>query len=317
MDVEPAIAAWLLEGDPAIGWQARRDLLDRPQGEWSAERARVAHEGWGAALLAHQGADAQWSPDIYTPKWTSTFYTMQVLRLLGLPPADPRARAAATVMLDRGQRADGGLVYGSRAAANARSETCIAGMGLATAAYFVPDDSRITALVEYLLREQMDDGGWNCQRPNGATHASFHTTILVLEGLLEWESAAGPDSRVSSARGRGAEFLLGHRMFRSHRSGAVISPAFTQLSFPGRWHYDILRGLEYLAAANHERDARALDAIDILRAKRRKDGAWPVQHRHAGATYFEMEQAGKPSRWNTLRALRVLRWWEGPARPTA
>lgn len=294
-----------------------RDLMGRPEREWSAERTRVASEGWGAALLAHQCNDAQWSRDVYRPKWTSTFSTMQLLRLLGLPPEHARARAAATVMLDRGQRADGGLIYGSPVTAKARSETCISGMGLATTAYFVPGDERLGLLVEYLLREQMDDGGWNCRRPHGATHASFHTTILALEGLLEWEAGTGPDARVSEARARGAEFLLAHGMFRSHRTGAVVSAAFTQLSFPGRWHYDILRGLEYLAAGGDEPDARAEEAIAILRAKRRKDGTWPVQHRHAGATYFEMEQTGKPSRWNTLRALRVLRWWEGGAPPTA
>ncbi len=297
-DVSADVMDWLLAGDPAVRWQVMRDLQGEPPEVYERERARVAIEGWGAQLLAHQAADGSWSDNVYTPKWTSTFYTMQVLRLLGLAPSDERGRAGARIVL--------GFVADTRAG----GETCISGMGLATVAYFAIEDERVERLVEHLLREQMDDGGWNCQRSRGATHASFHTTILALEGLLEWEDTVRPEPRVAAARERGAEFLLAHRLFRSHRTGDVVSPAFKQLSFPGRWHYDVLRGLEYLADAGNPPDARADEAIGILRSKRRKDGSWPVQHRHAGPTYFEMEETGKSSRWNTLRALRVLRWWE-------
>ncbi len=297
--MEAETLPWLLEGDPAIRWQVMRDLLEESAATYERERAKVATEGWGAALLAHQRPDGSWSDNVYTPKWTSTFYTMQLLRSLGLPGSDERGRAGARIVLEFVAESAGGR------------ETCISGMGLATVAAFGIEDERVERLGEYLLGEQMEDGGWNCQRRRGATHASFHTTILVLEGLLDWERSGRPAARVAAARERGAEFLLEHRMFRSHTTGEVVSPAFRQLSFPGRWHYDVLRGLEYLAAVGHPRDARAEEAIAILRSKQRKDGRWPVQHRHAGSTYFEMEETGKPSRWNTLRALKVLRWWEG------
>lgn len=312
-DLSGATEAWLLETDPAIRWQVMRDLLGRPESEWGAVRASVAEEGWGAELLRHQRADGSWSEQVYTPKWTSTFYTMQLLRLLGLPPSDERGQAGARIVLERGARADGGLVYGSRVTARAGGETCISGMGLATVAYFGVDDPRVDALVEHLLREQMDDGGWNCQRRRGATHASFNTTILVLEGLLQWERMAGSDARVTAARHRGEEFLLAHRMFRSHRTGDVVNPAYLRFPFPGRWHYDVLRGLEYLAEAGAERDERAREAVELLIARRSAEGRWPGYRGYTGPVYFSMEGQAKASRWNTLRAMRVLRWWESQA----
>ena len=300
---------WLLEGDPAIRWQVMRDLQRLPAGTYEAERRRVATEGWGARLLAHQRADGRWSlRHAYTPKWTSTFYTMQLLWQLGMDPATPAAQLGARVLLDNGQAADGGIRCGPERQRRPRlGEVCESGMGMAAAAWFLPGEPRLAALRDNLLREQFADGGWNCQR--SATHSSFNTSLLVLEGLLEWERRHGPDAEVTAARVRGHEFMLAHRLFRSHRSGELISPQYLMLSFPGRWHYDILRGLDYLALAGAERDERASEAIDVLRKKRRADGAWPVQRRHAGTTFFEMEEAGGPSRWNTLRALRVLAWW--------
>lgn len=311
-ELSDGTVAWLLEGDPAIRWQVMRDLLGRPADEWDAVRARVGNEGWGAELLGHQRRDGSWSEQVYTPKWTSTFYTMQLIRLLGLPPSDERGRAGAHIVLERGARADGGLVYGSRVTARASGETCISGMGLATIAYFGVDDPRVEALIEYLLREQMEDGGWNCRRPRGATHASFNTTILALEGLLEWERQMGEDPRVTAARRRGEEFLLAHQMFRSHRSGEVVNPAYLRFPFPGRWHYDILRGLEYLADADAARDERAAEAVALLVARRDTDGRWPGYRGYSGPVYFQMESQTKASRWNTVRAMRVLRWWETP-----
>jgi hypothetical protein len=303
-----AVLDWLLQGDPSIRWQTMRDLLDRPEREWSAERERVAREGWGTRLLAEQSPDGRWGGGLYSPKWVSTHYTLLLLRSLGLPPIEP-ARRAATQLLDGGFQPDGGI-RASRAKAEP-GETCVTGMTLAMTTCFRLNDERNYGMVEHLLRVQTPDGGWNCLWRNGSRHGSFHTTISALEGLLEYERMYPEQADAARAAGaRGREFLLVHRLFRSHTTGAVVSEAMTRFSFPPQWHYDVLRGLDYFQAAAAPRDDRLDDAIGLLTRKRRKDGTWPLQNRHPGPLWFEMEEVGKPSRWNTLRALRVLRWWE-------
>ncbi|HLG16103.1 MAG TPA: hypothetical protein VJH03_16590 [Blastocatellia bacterium] len=306
--------AWLRAGDPSIRWQALRDLVGASPRAVERERRKVARDGWGARLLAKQDADGKWaggqSSDggLYSPKWISTTYTMLLLRDLGLPSKNPQARRACGLLLDGGLQRDGGINYGWRG----RSETCITGMVLSILSYFEYDDARVETIADHLLEQQMPDGGWNCRRRYGATHASMNTTISALEGLRLYELQRGRKVRaVRAAQRRGREFLLRHRLFRSHRTGEVIKRDFVRLSFPPRWHYDVLRGLDYFQAVNAERDGRLSDAIDILRDTRRSDGCWPLQHRYKGRTYFEMERLGGPSRWNTLRALRVLKWWEG------
>ena len=231
---------------------------------------------------------------------------MLTLRDLGLPPASRRVRKACARLLDEGLQRDGGINYGWRG----QSETCITGMVLSILSYFEHDDERLDVLAGHLLGQQMPDGGWNCQRPRGATHSSVHTTISALEGLWHYERYRQRSVReVRRAQRRGRGFLLAHRLFRSHRTGEVIKPEFTLLAFPPRWHYDILRALDHFQAARAPRDERLADAIEILRSRRRLDGRWPLQHRHRGKSYFEMERVGAASRWNTLRAMRVLTWW--------
>lgn len=306
---EPDPISWLFDGDPAIRWQVMRDLLGALPAEYESERLKVATEGWGARLLAEQRPDGRWSTNTYTPKWTSTFYTMQLLWYLGMDPSTEAAQKGSRVVLDNGQAADGGLRCGRDRQRQPRlGEVCESGMGMAAIAWFLPDEPRLPVLRHNLLTEQFADGGWNCSRK--ASHSSFNTTIVVLEGLSQWERAHGPDEEVTAARRRGEEFLFAHQMFRSHTSGEVVRKGYLELSFPGRWHYDTLRALDYLAGAGAKRDHRAGEAIEILRSKRRADGLWPLQAPHAGAVYFEMEEVRKPSRWNTLRALRVLRWWD-------
>jgi hypothetical protein len=305
---------WLLAGDPAIRWQALRDLVDASDRVVARERARIASEGWGARLLARQDPDGRWaggkSPDrgLYSPKWISTTYTMLLLRDFGLSSEDPHARKACGLLLDRGLQRDGGIGFGWR-----QSETCVTGMVLSILSYFEHDDARMDEIADHLLTRQMDDGGWNCQRPRGATHSSVHTTISALEGLRHYELHRARKARklraVGEAQRRGREFLLVHRLFRSHRTGAVIKPVFTRLSFPPRWHYDILRALDHFRAVGAPRDPRIQEAVDLLRAKRRPDGRWSLENRYPGKTWFELERIRAASRWNTLRALRVLRWW--------
>jgi hypothetical protein len=290
---------WLLGGDPAIRWQAGRDLLSWPRGLVQEQRSRVAREGWGKRLLELQDEGGTWAGKLYSPKWTSTTYTLLLLRRLGLCP-HPDAGRAVELLLGKGLRADGGI---DLTVTGHASEACVTGMILALTSTFLRGDDRITAMVDYLVDRQLDDGAWNCVATAPTDHGSMHTTISVLEGL----SACG---RVPAVRDQAHQFLFRHHLYRSHRTGEIINPAFTRFSFPPRWHFDVLRGLDYLAESGVERDERLTDGIDLVRKKRRPDGTWLLQNTHPGQTYFELETAGEPSRWNTLRAMRVLQWWE-------
>jgi len=307
------VLAWLMEGDPAIRWQAMRDLKGAAERTAWREQRRVAAEGWGARLLGLQDADGRWAGGVYTPKWTSTTYSLLLLRSFGLAAGHPQALRACGMLLDAGFWRDGGINFYPRWAN--RSETCISSMVLALAGWFGVDEARVDQLADHVMAQQMADGGWNCRAMpgyGGATHGSFHTTISALEGLLEYErlrpqrAAAARDSQA-----RGREFLLAHRLYRSHRTGAVAKPAFTRFVFPPRWHYDVLRGLDYFRDCGAARDERAADGISLVESRRAEDGRWALASGYPGRTFFEMEMPGEPSRWNTLRALRVLRWWNG------
>jgi hypothetical protein len=308
---------WLLDGDPAIRWQVLRDLVEAAAPVVDRERRKVTRDGWGARLLARQDPEGTWArrqsgdDGLYTPKWISTTYTMLTLRDFGLPPNTRQARTACTLLLENGLQPDGGINYGRWAKWVRRSETCVTGMVLSILSYFEFEDARLDTIARHLLERQMPDGGWNCRRPAGATHSSVHTTISVLEGLRYYELHRRRElPAIGDAQRRGREFLLVHRLFRSHRTGRVIKPVFTRFAFPPRWHYDILRALDYFQSVGAPRDQRLADAIDIVRRSRRADGRWLLQHSHNGKTYFDLERLGSPSRWNTLRALRVLKWWE-------
>lgn len=308
---------WLLDGDPSIRWQTLRDLVGAPARTVSRERGKIAREGWGARLLDKQGRDGRWaggsvgrdSPDhgLYTPKWISTTYTLLLLRDFGLPAANASARKACKVLLDRGLQHDGGVAYGFWKV----SETCVTGMTLSLLSYFEIGDRRVDSIARHMLRRQMPDGGWNCKFPR-ATHASVHTTISALEGLRHYELLRGRrEPAVREAQQRGREFLLQHRLFRSHRTGRIIKPEFTRFAFPPRWHYDVLRALDYFQAVGAPRDARLNDAIEMVRSRRDASGRWPQEYEYHGKTWFRLERVGAPGRWNTLRALRVLKWWDG------
>ena len=301
------VVSWLLAGDPSIRWQTMRDLLGTPQAQWMAEQARVAKHGWGAQLLAFQDSQGRWTRRLYGQKWISTTYSMVLLRRLGLSPSDSRSRRSCLLFLEEGLWDDGGI---NLSVTQKRSETCLTGFVLALLSWFRIGDPRQEHLVDYLLAEQMDDGGWNCQRDRGAVHSSFHTTINVLEGLRLYADSKGlRASEVLAAEERAREFFLSHRLYRSHRTGEIVRPAFTRFSFPPRWHHDVLRTLDYFRASGAPYDERLEDPIQLLRRRRRKDGRWILQNRHPGKTFFELERIGRPSRWNTLRALRILGWW--------
>jgi hypothetical protein len=294
------IIDWLLNTDPAISWQVMHDLTNADDNQAAAERARVAKEGWGARLLELQAKDGQWGGDVYSPKWTSTTYTLLLLRRFGIDPDDARMRSATDLVREH-------VTFGrDRPFFDYATETCVTGMVLALGSYFLEDPAGMPQPGP-LLERQRDDGGWNCRV--SSDRSSFHTTISALEGLLEYERATGGDTTLAKARGRGHEYLLKRRLMYRLSTGDLINPRWLLMSFPPRWHYDVLRGLDYLRDAKVAPDDRWEDAVEVIESKRRKDGLWPLQNRHAGKEHFQMEEdSGKPSRWNTLRALRVLQW---------
>ncbi|MGR0219509.1 hypothetical protein [Agromyces sp. ZXT2-6] len=302
------VTEWLLDADPAIRWQVMRDLIDEPPESVAAERTRVATEGWGARLLALQAPDGQWGGGVYSPKWISTTYTMLLLRLLGLPPESAEARAAVTRVRD-------GVTWegrGDKPFFGGERETCVNGMVLVLGAYFRVTGELVDELLGWLLGQQLDDGGWNCRAPQRSKRSSFNTTILALEALLEVERSTSADPAITAARLRGEEYLLERRLFRSRSTGEVIRPEWTRFSFPPQWHYDVLRGLDHLRATGRTPDERCAEAIELVRHRRQDDGRWLLQNTHRARRHFAMEGVdGTPSRWNTLRAMRVLRWYDG------
>jgi hypothetical protein len=297
------IITWLLDGDASIRWQVMRDLLDSPAKAWQKERAKVVREGWGARLLGLQDSAGTWGGGLYSPKWISTTYTLLMLRDMGMPPETPAAVKGCRLILDQ-------LVLLRDARLSVSGCTCMAGTFVALGGYFCPGDRKLEAVAPHLLAQQMPDGGWNCRLRNGkgASHSSFHTTLNVLDGVREAIAhRVGPATKLREAEARAIELLLMHRLYKSDKTGRVIKDVFTKLPFPPRWHYDVLRGLDYIRITPFIRDKRLGDAFDLLESKRLADGAWPLEHEYGGKTFFRMESRGKPSRWNTLRALRCLR----------
>lgn len=310
---EKSVIKWLLDADPAIRWQVLRDLTNAPAAAIAAERAKVATEGWGAQLLALQGADGRWGGAAWNRGWTSTMHVLMLLRDFGLDPAGEQAQRAVGLVRDRVTwQGCGPAACDENGFFAGELEPCINGQVGAAGAYFGQD---VSGIVNRLLGEQLPDGGWNCEAENGSTRASFNTTICVLEALLEYELAGGHSTDVTAARLRGQEYLLERRLFRRKSTGEVIlqdrkgGAAFTRFAFPTWWHYDVLRGLDYLRRADAAPDERVADAIDLVAAKRDGDGRWSLEVQYPGVMPITMDDERQPSRWITLRALRVLRWY--------
>ena len=298
---------WLLDSDPAIRWQAMRDLTDASPAAVAVERARVPREGVGAEILARQGSDGCWHRTD-APDWLPTLYTFLLLRATGVDRAEP-AVVSAVARLEAGFRWD--EAFGKKPFFEGEVEPCINGGALALGAYFGrPTES----LARRLVADQLEDGGWNCEAPK-STRSSFHSTICVLEGLLEYERAVGPKPEISqeiaAARQRGEEYLLERGLFRRRSTGEVANPAFLEFAFPPRYHYDVLRALDYFRNAGLQPGARIGDALHVVESRRQADGRWLLDRAYDEALAFPFgESVGEPSRWNTLRALRVLRWYE-------
>lgn len=296
---------WLLDSDPAIRWQTLRDLTDASATEIASVRARIPHEGLGAKILASQGTDGAWHRD-GEPDWLPTLFMMQLLRSTGADSRDP-AVVSAIERLENGFRWDAS--FGAKPFFDGEVEPCINGGALASSSYFgKPSES----LMRRLLSEQLADGGWNCDAPK-SRRSSYHTTICVLEGLLEYERATGPLPEIAGARHRAEEYLLDRSLFRRLSTGETASPDFLLFAFPPRYCYDVLRALDYFRAAGRGPDPRMQEAVSIVRSKQQPDGRWLLDDTHNESLAFDFpEQPGEPSRWNTLRALRVLRWHAPP-----
>jgi hypothetical protein len=312
---------WILDSDPAIRWQALRDLAGAPDAVVAAERARVATDGWGARLLALRGEDGQWDGGALFPArwgesaggdppvenrgqpWTATEPTLSLLHAFGVDPDCGTVRRAVAQVRDHCRWEHAGQPFFA-----GEVEPCINGRTVALGVYFGQD---VEGVVARLVGEQLEDGGWNCEAENGSRRSSFDTTINVLEGLLAHEQATGGSAESVAARRRGEEYLLERKLFRRKSTGDVVNPAYLRCSFPTRWHYDVLRALEYFRAAGDPPDQRVDEAMQVLRSKRQPDGRWPLENTHPGKVHFALEDGdGLPSRWNTLRALRVLSWYE-------
>ena len=292
---------WLLDSEPAVRWQAMRDLTDASAAAVAAERARIPREGLGAGILASQGTGGSWHR-ADAPDWLPTLFTLQLLRATGVDGDAPAVRSAIA-RLETGFRWD--EEFGRKSFFEGEVEPCINGGALALGAYFGrPTES----LARRLVDEQLSDGGWNCEAPR-STRSSFHTTICVLEGLFEYERAAGSTPAITAARRRGEEYLLERALFRRRTTGEVANPEFLKFAFPPRYHYDVLRALDYFRTVGDAPDDRIGDAVRLVESKRQPDGRWLLDHAYDEALPFPFgESVGEPSRWNTLRALRVLRW---------
>jgi hypothetical protein len=309
-----AVLDWLVDSDPAIRWQVLRDLVHAPAEVVAAERARVATEGWGARLLALQDEGGLWAGGACFPAggwrpdenegqpWTSTLPTLQLLHDFGVDPRAERVRRAVALVRQNCRWEHAGQPFFS-----GEVEPCINGRTVTLGVYF---GENVDGVVARLLAEQLDDGGWNCEAENGSVRSSFATTINVLEGLLAHERVTGGSAEAGAARRRGEEYLLERKLFRRKSTGEVVDPAWLQFSFPIRWQYDVLRALDYFRSSGDVPDPRLAEAVGWLRSRRQPDGTWLVENT-PGEVHFELEDGdGRPSRWNTLRALRVLNWYE-------
>ena len=304
---EEQIIAWLLGGDVSVQYQVWRDLLGVEKPEL---QKRIATEGWGARFLEVRKPNGHWGRGFYQVKWISTHYSILDLKNLNIDPDHPKLAETVAIIL-REQKAEDGGINPSRQIKE--SDVCINGMFLDYGCYFKADEAALHSIVDFIISEQLPDGGFNCySNRQGAVHSSLHTTLSILEGIHQYV-ANGYDYRrleLEQMAAEAREFMLQHRLYLSDRTGEVIDKRFLMLSYPSRWRYDILRALDYFQAAKIEYDPRMQPALEVLMKKRRADGTWPMQAKHPGKVHFDMEQTGEPSRWNTLRALRVLRHFD-------
>ena len=297
---------WLLKGDVSIQYQVYHDLLNKQR---SVLRKRISKEGWGFKFLSKRNENGHWGKAFYQPKWTSTHYTLLDLKNLAISPNIKEIKQTLSMILKGNKSEDGGIMPIGTVKV---SDVCINGMFLNYACYFQSNEEELKSVVDFLLSQQMKDGGFNCHSNRiGAVHSSLHTTLSVLEGILEYKKNNYKYrlKELQKAETESIEFILMHKLFKSDKTGEIIKNQFLKLSYPPRWYYDILKALDYFQSAKVKYDKRMQDAIDVILKKRKPDNKWLLQANHPGQTHFEMEKVSQPSRWNTLRALRVLKYF--------
>ena len=302
------IIDWLLEGDVSIQYQVWRDLLGSDKKKL---QTRIANEGWGMNILSKRNSDGHWGDRFYQPKWISTHYTLLDLRNLNLPSNNEIVQETIELVLQNNMADDGGIRLGP--STSQHSDVCVNGMFLNYASYFKTPERKLHSVIDSILNEIMPDGGFNCRTTrSGAKHSSLHTTISVLEGFVEFQKAGYVHRKeeILSAQKSSIEFILLHQLFLSDRTGQIINKDFLKLTYPFRWKYDILRAMDFFQYAGIEWDNRMKAAIDVLKTKRNNEGTWNMQAAHSGQVHVSMEKAGKPSRWHTLRVLRVMKHFE-------
>jgi hypothetical protein len=296
---------WLLDGDISIQYQVYRDLLDNNRTEF---QDRIEREGWGQNYLSKRKSNLHWGDHFYQPKWISTHYTLLDLRNLNISPDHAAIKETINKVLNLNKALDGGIKLGP--STSQYSDICVNGMLLNYASYFKSEEKMLYSIVDSILNEVLPDGGFNCRSTrSGAKHSSLHTTISVLEGLFEFQKNCIPYRKedIKNAIELAEEFILIHQLYLSDRTGEIINKEFVKIPYPGRWRYDILRALDYFQYSGKNWDPRIKKAADIIQYKRKKDGTWMLNAPYPGQVHFSMEKAGKASRWNTLRALRVLK----------
>ena len=302
------IIDWLLEGDVSIQFQVWRDLLELDKKKL---QDRIAAEGWGYKFLSMRNSNGHWGDRFYQPKWISTHYTLLDLRNLNLSNKNEVVKGTIELVLQNDKSEDGGIRLGPDTTQH--SDICVNGMFLNYASYFKTSEIKLQSIIDSILAEIMPDGGFNCRTTrSGAKHSSLHSTISVLEGFTEFQKAGYTyrKKEISDAIRTGIEFILMHRLFLSDRTGQIIDKNFLKLTYPCRWRYDILRAMDYFRYAGVKWDNRMTEALTYLNKKKNKDGTWNMQAAHSGQVHFIMEKAGKPSRWNTLRILRIMKHFE-------
>ena len=301
------IISWLLQGDVSIQYQVYRDLLATPKPRL---QKKIEKEGWGLKFLSCRMPNGHWGQGFYQPKWICSHYTLLDLKNLNISPDNKLIQETIRLIFNTERAPDGGI---NPIGTIQKSDVCVNGMVLNYASYFRTQEELLIPIIDFLLAELMKDGGFNCMsNRSGAVHSSLHTTLSVLEGIIEYQRN-GYTYRLNEllqAKSSSEEFILIHALFRSDKTGAIIRPDFITLFYPGRWYYDILRALDYFQDAKVNYDVRMQEAIHVVINKRNKEGLWKLPSKHPGKTHFEMEQAGKPSRWNTMRALRVMRHFQ-------
>jgi len=305
--IDEGIVKWLLDGDVSLQYQVYRDLLNIEKPDF---QKRIAKEGWGAKFLSYRRSNGHWGRGFYQPKWTSSHYTLLDLRNLAISPNIREVKETIAKIIYEHKEKDGGI---NPSVTTDKSDVCVNGMFLNYASYFETRQQDLKSIVDFIIAQQLPDGGFNCDSNiRGAKHSSLHSTISVIEGIIEYakNNYTYRINELIKIEAGAREFMLQHKLFKSDKTDEIIDKKMLMLSCPSRWRYDILRALDYFQFAGKTFDIRMDDALNVLLKKQRKDGTWPLQAKHAGKTHFEMEESGQPSKWNTLRALRVLKHFD-------